>query len=279
MVIWLALTPGAQVTPGEWQPGPDAILDNTYSGVIDLPISGSPVASNQTVVISGWVVDRSADGWAGIDDVHVYEGTPGQGGTFLGQASHAQSRPDVGQALDAPPWADSGFGLNLPAGTLGVGGHTLTVFAHTPQKGWWSTQVSFTISPPPAPAAAQAAPVNVILEPKGVTLPRGQDRVTVKGYALDPSATTDTGIDRVEVYVDELRGQSDAKFIGIADLGHNRAEAANTYGARFYAAGYQIDLKLAKLDPSNHHIYVYAHSSITGQETLDVAGFNIAGGH
>jgi hypothetical protein len=277
MALWLALAPGALA---DWQPGPNAILDNSYSGVIDSPVSGSTVSSTQPVVISGWVVDRSADGWAGIDGVDVYEGDAGQGGTFLGHASSAQSRPDVAQALDTPFWSDSGFGLNLAAGTLGVGGHTLTVYAHTPEKGWWSTQVAFTISAPAAPAAPLAAPVNVILDPNGKSLPRGQDRLTVKGYALDPAATVDqgVGIDKVEVYVDEQRGQNSTKqYIGLADLGHNQADPANTYGPHFYGSGYQIDVKLNNLDPGNHHIYVYAHSSISGQETLASAGFNILG--
>jgi hypothetical protein len=275
MAVCVALTPAAHAAFGDWQPGPDAILDNTYNGGIDLPPAGSTLPLSQPVVISGWVVDTAADGWAGIDDVNVYEGDAGQGGRFLGQASYAQSRPDVAQALGSPFWADSGFVLTLSPGTLGVGGHLLTVYAHTPGKGWWSTQVFFTISAP-APSASLAPPVNMILSPRGTTIPRGQDRVTIKGYALDPNATADIGIDHVEVYLDELRGRSDAKFIGIADLGHNQSsEAASAYGLQFLQSGYQIDLKLTKLDPGSHHIYTYAKSSITGQETMDGAGFNI----
>jgi hypothetical protein len=274
LALCLWLPPAAQATPGEWQPGPDALLDNSYIGSLDQPVSGSTVASTQSVVVSGWVVDRTADGWGGIDNLHVYDGLAGQG-TFLGQASFAQSRPDVAQALGNPFWSNSGFVLTLPAGSLGPGGHTLTVYAHTPSKGWWSTQVSFTVGPAAPPPSAQPDPINVILQPRGITIAKTQDRYTIRGYALDPSATTDSGIDRVEVYMDELRGRSDAKFIGTADLGHNQTDAANLYGPRFSAAGYQIDFKPNNFDVGNHHVYTYAHSSITGKETIDTAGFNI----
>src|SRR5258708_171732 len=118
------------------------MLDNSYTGNVDQPVNGSIVPFDQPVAVVGWVIDRTADGWAGIDDLHVYEGLAGQG-TFLGRASFAQSRPDVAQALDNPFWSDSGFVLSLPAGSLNAGGHTLTVYAHTPSKGWWFTQISF----------------------------------------------------------------------------------------------------------------------------------------
>src|SRR5712692_2894824 len=112
LFVWAPLT---QAAPGQWQPGPEAVLDNTYIGVVDLPIDGSTTASNQPIGVSGWVVDQTADGWAGIDAVHVYDGLAGAGGTFLGQASVAQSRPDVGEALGNPAWSNSGFGLTLAA--------------------------------------------------------------------------------------------------------------------------------------------------------------------
>jgi hypothetical protein len=280
VMLGIGPAPVAQAAAGDWQPGPYAILDNTYAGSVDLPVAGSTIPSNQPMTVTGWVIDRSAQGWGGIDDLHIYDGIAGPGGTFLGRASFAQSRPDVGMTLGNPFWTNSGFVLSLAAGGLSPGPHTLTIYAHTPAKGWWSTQVSFTIGPAaaaPATQATQAAPVNVILQPRGITVNKtGQDRYPIKGYALDPNATTDTGIDRVDVYLDELRGTSGSKFIGTADLGRNQADAANQYGARFMGSGYQIDLKLTDLDPANHHIYTYARSSVTGQETIDTAGFNIS---
>ena len=282
-LLGLALTPSVLAAPSSWQPGPDAAGDNTYAGVIDLPVSGSTVPSNQPVTISGWVVDQSADGWAGVDNVHVYDGLAGQGGTFLGQATFAQSRPDVAQALGNPFFTNSGFGLTVGAGVLAAGPHTLSVYAHTPAKGWWFTQVPVTAAPTAVqPAAAQpsaaqpaggAAPVNVLLHPSMVTISKQQDHYSIKGYALDPSAT-DAGIDHVDVYMDEMRGHG-GTYLGRASLGQDSPEAAGAYGSRFEQAGYQLDFKPVNFNVGDHHIYSYAVSSITGQETMAVTGFKI----
>jgi hypothetical protein len=282
-LVSLALGATVLAAPGNWQPGPDAAGDNTYAGVIDFPVSGSTVPSNQPVTISGWVVDESAEGWAGIDNVHVYDGLAGQGGTFLGQAAFAQSRPDVAQALGNPFFTNSGFALTVGAGVLAAGPHTMSVYAHTPAKGWWFTQVSVTAAPsaasqpaaPPSQPAATAGPVNALLRPSMVTVSKQQDHYSIKGYALDPSATADAGIDHVDLYMDEQRGHG-GTYIGRASLGQDSPEAAGAYGPRFEQAGYQFDFKPANFNVGDHHIYSYAVSSITGQETVAVTGFKIA---
>jgi hypothetical protein len=280
-LLGLSLAPGALAAPGDWQPGPDATLDNTYAGVIDAPANGSSVASNQATTISGWVVDQAADGWAGIDNVHVYDGVAGQG-SFLGQATFAQSRPDVAQALGNPFFVNSGFALVVGPGVLAAGPHTLTVYAHTPDKGWWFTQVSVNaaaaaVAVPVAPAPAisgSAGPINVLLRPSTVTVSKQDDHYSIKGYALDPQATADAGIDHVDLYMDEMRGHG-GTLIGRAELRQDQPEAAAAFGSRFEMAGYQLDFKPADFNVGNHHIYAYATSSISGQETVAVTGFNI----
>jgi hypothetical protein len=265
----------------DWQPGPDAILDNTYSGAIDLPANGSTVPSDQSLTVSGWVVDGAAEGWAGIDNVHVYDGLAGQGGTFLGQASFAQYRPDVAQGLGNPFWANSGFALTLNPGTLAAGSHTLTVYAHTPAKGWWFMQTSVTAAPPaPAPpavpVAAAAGPVNVLVRPSTVTVSKQEDHYSIKGYALEPNAPGDTtGIDHVDLYMDELRGTGGSVLIGRAALGQDSPEAVASFGTRFEKAGYQLDFKPTNFNVGSHHIYAYAVSAISGKETIAVTGFTI----
>jgi hypothetical protein len=278
-VLGVGLTPNVLAAPGTWQPGPYAVLDNTYAGVIDLPIAGSSLPSNQSVTITGWVVDQAAEGWAGIDNVHVYDGLAGQGGTFLGQALFAQSRPDVAQALGNPFWTNSGFSLTLGAGALAAGPHSLTVYAHTPAKGWWYTQAAVSVTsaaaaPAPAPSPA-AGPVNVLLRPSMVTISKQMDHYSIKGYALDPSATNDVGIDHVDVYMDELRGTGGSVLIGRASLGQDSPEAVANFGPHFETAGYQIDFKPTNFNVGSHHIYSYAVSSITGKETVAVTGFSI----
>jgi hypothetical protein len=277
MLLSLLAAPNALAAPGEWQPGPDALLDDTYAGVIDVPASGSSLSTNQAITVSGWVVDQSADGWAGIDNVHVYDGLAGEGGTFLGQATFAQNRPDVAQALANPFWTNSGFALSLGAGALAAGPHTLTVYAHTPGKGWWFTQtsVTVTVAAPVAAPAIVSGPVNVLVRPSMLTISKQMDHYSIKGYALDPAATGDAGIDHVDLYMDEQRGVGGSVFLGRAALGQDQPEAAASFGPRFETAGYQLDFKPANFNKGDHHIYSYAVSAITGKETVAVTGFTI----
>src|SRR5919199_1083707 len=73
LLISTALPVAAQ-TAG-WQPGPGAILDNTYEGEIDIPTSGAAVRASSPVLVAGWFVDTTAQGWAGADAAQVWLGT------------------------------------------------------------------------------------------------------------------------------------------------------------------------------------------------------------
>jgi hypothetical protein len=256
----------------DWQPGPSAILDNTYAGFIDVPANGATVPGSGSFTVAGWFVDRTAQGWAGFDDVHIYDGLAGPGGVFLGRGRVALSRPDVGQALGNGYWASSGFAAALPPGQLAPGQHTLTVYAHSASKGWWFTQVPVSVGQ----ARAQAAPpVNAVVAPTGgEKISHTLDKYTIRGYALDPSAGSGTGIDRVQVYMDEPRGQG-GTLIGGTEFGGSTPQAAAQYGPRFGEAGWRVDFKPIDFTAGNHHVYAYARSAVTGQETLAVASFDI----
>jgi hypothetical protein len=102
--------------------------DNTYAGFIDVPPANATVPPG-SFQVAGWFVDTTAQGWAGADDVQVFQGTMDGSGTMLARASFAQSRPDVAAALANPYWAASGFNAILPAGSLSTGGQTLSVYA------------------------------------------------------------------------------------------------------------------------------------------------------
>ena len=61
----------------EWLPGPGAVGDNTYVGAIDAPTESAAVSTAGVVRLAGWFVDRTAQGWAGANDVEVVLGTRG----------------------------------------------------------------------------------------------------------------------------------------------------------------------------------------------------------
>ena len=268
LVSALVMLAAPSARAATWQAGPDAISDNTYAGFVDQPVVGALIGAEQPLLLSGWFVDQTAQGWAGIDDVHIYDGVSGAGGTFLGRAQVGLSRPDVAQALGNGYWLRSGFSAVLAP--LAPGAHTLSVYAHTPAKGWWFTQVPITVSPAPA---RSSPPINTLVAPTASErVSRKLDTYTIRGFALDPAATTGTGIDRVQVYMDEPRFQG-GMFVGEAQFGGSTPSAAAQYGPHFAEAGYRIDIRPTDFTAGSHHVYTYARSSVTGQETEAVVSF------
>jgi hypothetical protein len=276
-----------------WTAGPDGAGDDTYDGFIDAPSAGASVPAGNFAV-SGWFVDKTAEGWAGADQMQVFLGQMGQGGTMLTSGAVAESRPDVAAAENNPYDANSGFSAAVPAGALQAGNQTLSVYLHTPGKGWWfkSVNVNVSSSAPaaaagsataPAPLVQGAAPPVIAIEipTSGQTFTQ-RSGVQMVGYALDPNAAPNqgvqgSGIDRVQVYMDGER-DSGGIFVGDADLGFSDQTAASKYGAQFQGAGWQLVFNPTNFDRGVHQIFAYARSAVSGKESLALLTWNDASG-
>ena len=172
------VTPGfAQQLPsapgvGAWAPGPAASGDrNSLAGVIDAPASGATLTSGN-LQVSGWFVDLTAQGWAGVDDVEIFTGTMESGGRPLGHAQFGQTRADVAGALKNGFWAPSGWTANVSTASLPLGPTTLSAYVHTPAKGWWARQVTITLrAPPPPPPPPPSAPTRGAPPPQPASPP------------------------------------------------------------------------------------------------------------
>lgn len=138
-----------------WLAGPGAVGDNTYAGVIDSPVAGLQITRTGAVQLAGWFVDRTAQGWAGADDVEIYLGTLGNGGGLLTHAFFGEDRPDVAATFGHPDWLRSGWTAIVPTNSLVPGTNVLSVYAHSPAKGWWYKQVTVSLTPK---ATSRAAP-------------------------------------------------------------------------------------------------------------------------
>jgi hypothetical protein len=150
---------GAAPPPSGWLAGPAAVGgDDVLAGAIDTPVPGLRIAAGGPVQLAGWFVDRTAQGWAGADDVEIFLGVMGNGGVPLAHAFFAQPRPDVAAALGNPYWTASGWTAVFNASALLPGSNTLSVYAHTPNRGWWYRQVSVSVAPQ---ATARAAAPSV----------------------------------------------------------------------------------------------------------------------
>jgi hypothetical protein len=289
VIGWLVLAGllGALLSPAavwadaftSWTPGSGGELDPSFDGYIDVPSMNATVPTG-SFYVSGWFVDKTAQGWAGADDVQIWLGTMDGGGALVVRAKFAQSRPDVATALGNPYWAASGFNAFVPANALPVGARTLSVYAHTPGKGWWYKQVQLNLSASGTAAlglASSPPPILVIEKPpSGEGVATNPLYSTISGYALDKAgaATGVVGINRVSVYVDNTR-ENGGRYLGEAVLGQSSQTAKAAYGSTFSNAGWRLDFKPTNFRAGSHTLYIYARSVLTGKEDLETSTFRV----
>jgi hypothetical protein len=269
--LLFAAVPSASAQSADWQQGPGAILDNTYAGFVDVPSGGGTVPGSGSFTVAGWFVDRTAQGWAGADDIQVWLGTMDGGGRMLAKAVIAQSRPDVATALGNPYWAASGFGAAIDGASVPAGPQTLNVYVHTGGRGWWFKGVSVngggpgtgTAAPaapsaPAAPAApaSGAAPTVVILNPT-----ENANVSTRSEYNVTGSVSDAANIDRVEVWINGERDAASARLLGTTTAASD--------------GSWSVSFKPTNFASTHSNLYVYAHNKANNQETLVVRGFNI----
>jgi hypothetical protein len=149
-----------------WAPGPAASGDSgTFTGAVDSPTPNATL-TGPNVGVAGWFVDRTAQGWAGADDVEVVLGSL-ESGRPLTHAQFAQNRPDVAAAMGNPFFGQSGWNASILPTALPAGPSTLSVYVHTPAHGWWFKQVSVTVRPPATSTPRPAAPPSPTPVPLG----------------------------------------------------------------------------------------------------------------
>ncbi len=270
VALGLGAAPVSAQTAG-WSPGPNATGENTYDGYIDFPPAGASMPANQGILLNGWVVDKTAQGWAGIDEVHLYDGRAGEGGTFITRGVPALDRPDVGLALGNGYWAASGFMFAIPPNTLQQGTRTLTVYARSPAKGWWSKQVTLNITRPSYPSDPLTVIEAPVLDEKVLT----DNEYDVKGYSLDRNAGPNggTGVSRVEVWIGQ-RDLAGSRELTPVSTSLESTRAAN-YGTQFSKGGWQVRFNPTKFNAGDYFLYVYARSSVTGKESVTSVRFRI----
>jgi len=255
-----------------WQPGPDAVLDSTYDGFIDTPAAGATVPGSGAFTVAGWFVDSTAEGWAGADDVQVWLGAMGGGGTMLAKAQLGQSRPDVATATNNPFWGSAGFSAAVNGGQVPAGPQTLSVYAHTPGKGWWFKTLnvsgggaasSASAPSPSAPVAASSpgsAPLVTIDSPGANQDVSTKNEFSIEGTASDPGFGA-SGIDDIQVFINGERGGAYSTQLG--------STTPNPQGQ------WQLTFNPTKFPSMHSNLFVYAHSKNTGKETLATREFNI----
>ncbi|MBI2756350.1 MAG: hypothetical protein HYX52_06545 [Chloroflexi bacterium] len=274
LIATLAPAASAQTADGSaWSAGPSAVGTNTYAGFVDGPTPGQNIPVVAPFTVRGWVVDTTAQGWAGIDEVQVWDGPMNSGGTLLGKAAIAQTREDVSRAFNNGYWSASGFSLSVPANKLGQGQRQIYVYAHSQNKGFWFRTVSVNGT---ANLPNPSDPLTGITKPQSSERVRTDADYIITGYSFDRNAspTQGSGVDRVEVYLDYPKFDASTIRLGAADLGYDSSEAA-AYGIQFSRAGWQLRFSPTKYKSDSHQLFVYARSSVTGRETVTQQQFTI----
>jgi hypothetical protein len=242
-------------------------VSNTFTGFIDNPSSGATIPTGGGFSVNGWFVDTTAQGWAGADDVQLFLGQMGNGGTMLAKGVVGGTRPDVANALGNPYWSASGFSVNVPSANLPSGTETLGLYVHTPGKGWWYEPLNVTASATAAPApsasssssVATGVPQVTVSDPtEGQNISTKNGDHTIMGTVSSPGASV-SDIDRIEVWIN---GERDSGTL----LGTTTPQSDGSWSLTFTPTHFAS---------THSNIYIYAHSKSTGKETEIVRGFNI----
>lgn len=230
------------------------IVDNepSLAGFIDLPQPGTLFTP---FFIGGWALDERATAGTGINIVDLYArpvpDLPGPD-IYLGRASTGP-RPDVAGVYGAQ-FLNSGFGLNVSAGALGLGVYDIYAMVHFTENDTWDDLPAVRVT-------VDSSAVLVVDAPEPTTV---KQRFTVAGYALDRAATSGTGIDAVEI-VATLLPSGNPTSQGFASLGIQRPAVAQTYGTQFGASGFSKEI--TGLLAGTYQIQIRAHSTVTGWHT------------
>jgi hypothetical protein len=240
--------PGANLALADaaspWIAGPNAVGDDTFVGFIDAPASDSTVPHLSTVEVRGWIVDRTAVGWTGIDDVQIYRGLQDQGGTLLARASVGVRRDDVVAALGNPFWASAGFAASFSD----------RAFADDPLL-----------------IVREAVP--------SVDVAQNVPNLTLRGYAIDRNlplniqlGVSGSGVASVQFYLDGPR--TAGTFLGNAQQGLKNREATG-FGERFVQSGWEMTVHPSDVSIDKHTLFIYANSAYWPSETLVIIPFEV----
>jgi hypothetical protein len=150
-----------------------------------------------------------------------------------------------------------------PAGDPGTGyRQDVFLLALTPGDG--SSAAPTTTQGPivPTPVPAQVSRPMMWIDSPGANATLAQP-FTIAGWAIDAGATSDAGVDVVDVWAYPNPGSNTApSFVGSATYGGARPDLASAFGAQFLNSGYSLTVR--GLTPGVYQFAVFARSRISG---------------
>jgi protocatechuate 3,4-dioxygenase beta subunit len=232
--------------------------------------SPAVTSSGAAIAVSGWAIDTQAVSSAGIDSVMLYIWPSDASGNVTAAnaaqplasaaASYGGQRPDIAGTYGGQFLA-SGFTGQLPVEP--AGNYLLAVYAHSNLVDNWGTAQTVIQVLSAAPSVAMA-----IDSPGSGSVPAS---FVINGWAIDTTATANTGIDAVHVYIwnSDAAGnvaggaQSGTQlWFSPAVYGSPRPDVASQDGSQFGLSGFSV--QGPALSSGNFLVGVFAHSAING---------------
>jgi hypothetical protein len=219
---------------------------------LDSPREGAVLS--QPVSVSGWAIDAGATANSGVDAIHVWAyPDPGsnQPPIFVAAATYGRLRGDVA-GLFGSQFQKSGFDVSVQG--LAAGTYQLEVFAHSRLTGTFNAVRAVTVT-----IRVRAPLMSIDVPSSGATTATA---FTVAGWAIDPNASSGSGVDAVHVWAFPNPGSGAApQFVGVAALGTARSDVAAAFGPTGTASGYTLS---ASLPPGVYDLAVCARSTVSG---------------
>jgi len=225
---------------------------------MDVPAGPS---AYQGFTVGGWAIDAAApDPGTGVDAIHVWAFPIGGGSPiFMGATTDFHARPDVADARGAR-FRQSGF--NVKTVSVAPGDYQVVTYAHSTVSQQFDAVALRRLTV--APAIEAVIQITNIADGARVN-----GETTFTGYAFDPRAATDLGVDAVHVYVYPNWGSGEPpQFAGLATYGTiNDPSLGAQFGSQFELASLSMEVTMPP-GSGTHLVAFFAHSAVDGSFKL-----------
>ena len=196
-----------------------------------------------------------------IREIEIYLDGDKDTGISMGKADYGLDSLDAAK-IYGEDFSKFGFSLEFDEGnyTFEPGTkHDLYIYSYIPAYGW-----EYSISEVSVPGEEQLSKtIKMSIDSIAENEVRTADslrEIKVSGWAADLSVTQNTGINKVEAYIDGPKNFG--KSLGQAQYGLERADVGNAMGnANYNNSGYYLAFDGSNFKPgSTHKLYVYAYT-------------------
>ncbi len=236
----------------------------------------TPVESTEEEIPGSEAIEEEVDP-EGIQEIEIYLDGDRDNGIFLGKANYGLTSKEAFD-IYGEDFSESGFlfavdnnEYEFAAGST----HFLYIYTYIPEYGWEYIREQIIIDGDPDHSQSIELHID---NPSHNDMFTGADinNARVSGWSADLSISENTGINKIEVYLNGPKGFGN--FLGEADYGAERLDVANAFGNGNYSnSGYILFFDASMLDPgSNNTLYVYSFSD-AGTYTYVARDFLIEG--